>query len=219
MPRIARLVVPNYPHHVTQRGNRRQRVFFQDSDYRYYKHLISQACEHAQCQVWAYCLMPNHVHLVVVPETEDGLRKLFAEAHRKYTRMINLREDWRGHLWQERFHSCVMDEQHLLAAVRYVEMNPVAAKLCDRAEHWQWSSAQAHIQNQDDGLVTVKPMLDRIRHWGIYLNQKSEITVDAIRRATKTGRPGGNDAFLTMIENATGVDARLKSPGRKAGKK
>ena len=97
MPRMARLVVPNYPHHVTQHGNRRQPVFFTGDDYESYKTFLSAACESAQCEIWAYCLMSNHVHFVVVPQTEDGLRKLFAEAHRRYARMINFRKGWRVH--------------------------------------------------------------------------------------------------------------------------
>ena len=218
MPRIARLVVPHYPHHITQRGNRRQPVFFSDHDYQAYKSLIANACEVAQCKVLAYCLMPNHVHLVVVPETEDGLRKLFAEAHRQYTRMINFREGWRGHLWQERFHSFVMDERYLMATVRYVELNPVVANLCDRAQDWPWSSAQAHITQLDDDLVIVKPMLERVPDWQAYLGQKDGLDADKIRLATRTGRPRGDDQFLSLIKKITGIDVRPKRAGRKATK-
>ena len=134
MARMARVVVPNYPHHVTQRGNRRQKTFFCDADYKYYLELMSAFSRKAGTEIWAYCLMPNHVHLVMVPGEEDGLRAALGEAHRRYTGYINCREGWRGHLWQERFHSFVMDEEYLLAAVRYVERNPVAARLCDKPE-------------------------------------------------------------------------------------
>lgn len=216
MPRMARLVVPKYPHHVTQRGNRRQQVFFSDDDYQTYIRLLVNACDSAQCEIWAYCLMPNHVHLVVVPQKEDGLRKLFAEAHRLYTCMINFREGWRGHLWQERFHSFVMDERHLMATVRYVELNPVTAKLCLNAEDWPWSSARAHIMREDDELVTVRPMLQRVQDWRDYLIQEEGIDAERIRQATKTGRPMGNDQFLSMIEKKTGVDTQPKRPGRKS---
>jgi putative transposase len=127
---MPRLVVPGYPHHVTQRGNRRQRTFFTEDDYRYYLALVFESARQAETEIWAYCLMPNHVHLVMVPNTEDGLRATLGEAHRHYTRHINYRQGWRGHLWQERFHSFLMDEDYLLATVRYVERNPVAAGLC-----------------------------------------------------------------------------------------
>lgn len=142
MARIARVVLPDYPHHVTQRGNRRQAVFFSHDDYRTYRTLLAGACRVARTQVWAYCFMPNHVHLILVPSHVDGLRQALGEAHRRYTRRINLREGWRGHLWQERFHSFPMDDAHLVAAARYVELNPVCAGLVQRAADWPWSSAR-----------------------------------------------------------------------------
>lgn len=215
MPRMARLVVPHYPHHVTQRGNRRQQVFFNDGDYQTYRRYVVRALQSSGCEVWAYCLMPNHVHLVVVPESTDGLRALFSEAHRRYTRMINFREGWRGHLWQERFHSFVMDEKYLLATVRYVELNPVKAGLCKFAEHWPWSSARAHTAGKDDELVSVAPMLQRINNWSEYLHQPSSIDEKNIRRATRTGRPAGSDEFLEVVQSLTGIDVRPKRAGRK----
>ena len=133
MARMARVVVPHYPHHITQRGNRRQQTFFCNSDYLFYLHLLKEAKDLTQVDIWAYCLMPNHVHLVLVPEQQDGLAAFFSEAHRRYTKKINSREGWQGHLWQERFHSCVMDEPHLLAGVRYVELNPVKAEMVEEA--------------------------------------------------------------------------------------
>ena len=141
MARLARLVVPGHPHHVTQRGNRGQETFFGDDDYRSYLSLLAECCRKAGTEVWAYCLMPNHVHLVLVPSHEDGLRAALGETHRRYTRHVNLREDWRGHLWQARFHSFAMDENHLLACARLVELNPVRARLVQRPGDWRWSSA------------------------------------------------------------------------------
>jgi len=140
MARMARVVVPFYPHHVTQQGNRRQRTFFGDFDYKIYLELMSEFCCKADTRVWTYCLMPNHVHLVMVPSHLDGLHAVLGESHRRYTRAVNFRKRWRGHLWQERFHSFPMDEAYLLAAVRYVEQNPVAARLCQRAQDWPWSA-------------------------------------------------------------------------------
>jgi putative transposase len=170
MARMARVVIPEYPHHVTQRGNRRQKIFFCDDDYRYYIELMSEFSLNSGTEVWAYCLMPNHVHLVIVPAEENGLRATLGEAHLRYTRYINFREGWRGHLWQERFHSFVMDESHLLSTVRYVERNPIVANLCDHPKEWEWSSARAHFMGEDDKLVRVKPMLERIDDWGAYLS-------------------------------------------------
>lgn len=129
MARVTRIVVTNYPHHITQRGNRRQKTFFCDDDYRYYIDIISEFSRQSGTKVWAYCLVPNHVHPVMVPSEEDGLRSVLGDVHRRYTRHINFREGWRGHLWQERFNSFTMDEYYLLSTVRYMERNPVAAKL------------------------------------------------------------------------------------------
>ena len=131
MARIARVVVPDIPHHITQRGNRRQKTFFCDEDYHEYLALMTASCEQHNVAIWSYCLMPNHVHLIAVPQTEDGLQRALGEAHRRYTRHINFRENWRGHLWQERFASFPMGENHLLAAARYIELNPVRAHMVE----------------------------------------------------------------------------------------
>ena len=214
MARMPRIVVPGYPHHVTQRGNRRQRTFFHEDDYRYYVELLSQFSQQVDTEIWAWCLMPNHVHLVMVPRHEDGLRAALGEAHRRYTRHINFRQSWRGHLWQERFHSFLMDEDYLLATVRYVERNPVAAGLCETPEQWRWSSASAHLKGQDDGLVRVKPMLDRIDNWSAYLSNNNDTSaIDTIRRHTRTGRPLGASLFINKLEQLTGKPIAPKRPG------
>jgi putative transposase len=124
MARIARVVAPGIPHHVTQRGNRRQQAFFYDADYQAYLELMSEWCAKFKVQILAYCLMPNHVHLIAVPETKDSLNRAIGEAHRRYTRRINFREGWRGHLWQGRFSSFILEQNHLFACTRYVELNP-----------------------------------------------------------------------------------------------
>ena len=129
MPRIARIIAPGIPHHVTQRGNRRMETFFRDEDYQAYLSLMAEWCRKYNVAIWAYCLMPNHVHLIAIPETEEGLRLAVGEAHRRYSAMINRRQKWTGHLWQGRFSSFPMDETYLLAAVKYIEMNPVRARL------------------------------------------------------------------------------------------
>src|SRR5277367_1716111 len=151
MARLARVVAAGIPHHVTQRGNRGQSVFFEDGDYRAYMALLAEGCANAGVAVWGYCLMPNHIHLIMVPHDEAGLREALGETHRRYTRRVNFREGWRGHLWQGRFASVPMDEPHLLACARYVELNPVRARLAGRAEDWPWSSVHAHLAGRDDG--------------------------------------------------------------------
>jgi putative transposase len=220
MARMARVVIPGYPHHVTQRGNRRQTVFFSDADYLHYIDLIAEYTALSETEVWAYCLMPNHVHLVMVPKHEDGLRAALGEAHRRYTRRINFRNGWRGHLWQERFHSFVMDERYLLATVRYVELNPVKAKLCREPCDWPWSSARAHLEGKDGRLVNVRPMLERVRDWSSYLSSGDPVESDeVIERHTRTGRPLGSEAFVERLEVATGRSLAPKPPGRRAQQK
>jgi putative transposase len=213
MPRV---VVPGYPHHVTQRGNRKQRVFFGEGDYRAYMRMVAKEKERAEVELWAYCLMPNHVHFVAVPGHERSLAMLFKEAHRKYTRRINSREGWIGHLWQERFYSFPMDQSHADAAVRYVELNPVDACICESPTDWPWSSVHAHFRGSDDLLVTVGPMLERFCDWAGYLGRETPmITPDALRAYGKSGRPAGDDMFIDQLERETGRTLRKRKPGRK----
>lgn len=139
-----------------------------------YRDLLAQAADRAGSEIWAYCLMPNRVHLIVVPSDEDGLRRTFADAHRRYTGFINARHRWTGHLWQGRFGAVVMDEDHLAHAVRYVSLNPVRARLTARAEDWQWSSVRAHLAGEGDELVSVAPALDRYGDFAQFLGAAAD---------------------------------------------
>lgn len=216
MARIARIVAPGYPHHITQRGNRRQQTFFSDDDYRAYLDLMSEWCRRCRVALWAYCLMPNHVHLVAVPKSEDGLRRAIGEAHRRYTLRVNSREGWTGHLWQGRFASVVLEEAHLLAAVRYVERNPVRAGLVATAEEWPWSSARSHISGQEDPLVEVAPMREWIGNWAEYLaSQEDEVLAEALRHHERTGRVLGSDEFIDNLEDTL---TRSIKPGKRGRK-
>jgi len=220
MARLARVVIPGIPHHVTQRGNRRQPTFFRDEDYTAYLELMREWCGRQKVEVWAYCLMPNHVHLIAVPSSEDGLRRAIGEAHRRYTRMVNFRERWRGHLWQGRFASFPMDEAYLLAATRYVERNPVRARLSRCAWWYRWSSAKAHVEGADDVLVKVKPMLDRVGDWKAFVRvREDEDERDTIRRHERTGRPLGSEKFLAKLERLAGRVLRRRKPGPKRKRK
>ena len=217
MPRMARLVVPGYPHHVTQRGSRKQQTFFRDDDYQAYLALLRKHQKPAKVEIWAYCLMPNHVHLVVVPADKDGIAKLLRVTHHRYALRINTRYGWQGHVWQERFHSFVMDEAHLLAAVRYIELNPVRAGLCARPESWRWSSVHAHLGDRPDALVHAEPMRERISDWAGYLATSSEgPTDDDLRAHASTGRPAGDAGFISMLETRTGRRLRPRKPGPQA---
>lgn len=216
MARMPRLVVPGYPHHVTQRGIRCMNTFFSAEDYQAYLDLLVRFRDEAGVRIWAYCLMPNHVHLVVVPARKASLSDLFRQVHRRYTRRINFREDWRGHLWQERFHSFVMDERHLLAAVRYIELNPVRAGLILHPEDWRWSSVHGHLAGRDDDLLTVAPMLKRVGNWSQYLGTEvPEQDLQAIRCHSGTGRPAGDESFVECLEGLTGRTLKPGKPGRR----
>lgn len=201
MARLARLVVPGLPHHVTQRGNGRARTFFADEDYALYRDLLAQACGEAHVVVWAWCLMPNHVHLILVPAEEDGLRRALARTHRRYAGIIHARRGRTGHFWQGRFGSVVMDEAHLAAAVRYVSLNPVRARLVAHARDWRWSSVRAHLYDRDDGLTTRGPVIERFSPFRDFLAEPPDpAAVERLRAAESTGRPVGDKTFLTRLE-------------------
>ena len=204
MARLARVVIPGLPHHVTQRGNHREAVFFSDDDYRAYLELISKAAKASGTEVWAYCLMPNHVHFIMTPSHTDGLRATFAEAHRRYSARIHARLKLTGHLWQGRFSSTAMDERHLIAAARYVAMNPVAAGITRRARDWPWSSAAAHLAGADDAVVTVAPLLSRIADFaGMLAGAEDEAAVRALLSSRTTGRPVGAAEWIKALEAQT----------------
>jgi putative transposase len=176
---------------------------------------MAEWCGKYHVDIWAWCLMPNHVHLIAVPESEEGLARAIGEAHRRYTRRINFREKWRGHLWQERFASFPMDERYLLAATRYVEMNPVAAGIAVRPEEYPWSSAQAHLKAQDDKLVKVEPLLSMVGNWRSFLSLSSEEELTTFRKHERSGRPLGQEAFVNHIEAVLERTLRPQKPGPK----
>jgi putative transposase len=215
MARIPRVIAPGHPHHITQRGNRRQRTFFCDDDYLVYIELMSHWCKKHTVEIWAWCLMPNHVHLIAVPQTENGLARAIGEAHRRFTRHINFREKWKGHLWQERFASFPMDEHHLLAAARYIEMNPVAANLVEKPEDYRWSSAAAHLRAKDDSLTKVEPLLALVPDWHNFLELSDSDAVMILKRHERTGRPLGNSDFIEALEKKLKRTLQPQKPGPK----
>jgi putative transposase len=216
MARLARVVVPGHPHHITQRGNGRARTFFGNADYALYRDLLAEACQAANVEVWAWCLMPNHVHLILVPPDPDGLRRALAPVHRRYAGMIHARRKRTGHFWQGRFGAVVMDEEHLAAALRYVSLNPVRARLVERAQDWRWSSTRAHLRGADDGLTALAPIKDRFPRFADLLATEPDAEAFARLRAAETiGRPLGDHAFLARIERLT---ARHLRPGRRGPK-
>jgi putative transposase len=221
MARLARLVIPNVAHHVTQRGNRRQPVFFSDEDYAAYRDIVAAACATHGVRCLAWCLMPNHVHLILTPSDANGLRAALADAHRRYSRRINFAHGWTGYLFQGRFASYPMDAAHLMAAVRYVELNPVRAKLVGRAEDWPWSSARAHVTGRADGFTDLNALAGIHRNWramllhGLEAGDLDDDEIAAIEAHVRTGRPRGGDAFVARLEAETGRNLKRRKPGPK----
>lgn len=225
MARLARIVVPDIPHHITQRGNRRQEVFFSDEDYAAYRDLVALACLEHRVRCVAWCLMPNHVHLVLTPPAPGALRAALAEAHRRYSRRVNFAHGWAGYLWQGRFASYPMDEAHLLTAVRYVELNPVKARLVRQAEDWPWSSARAHVTGKGDGLTDPGALAGVHRNWramlkrGLAAGDLDPEDEAAIAAHQRTGRPWGDEAFVADLERRTGRTLARRRPGPKPKRK
>ena len=216
MARLARAVFAGLPHHVTQRGNGRGQTFFEDADYRLYRDLLAEQARAAGVEVWAWVLMPNHVHLILVPTEPDGLRRCLAATHRRYAGRIHARLKRTGHFWQGRFGCVAMDEDHLAAALRYVALNPVRAGLVRRAVDWPWSSVQAHLGLADDGLTTTGPVLSRFPNFAelIAAADEDEFT-KRLRKAESVGRPVGGEAFLKQLEAGS---ERVLAPARRGPK-
>jgi putative transposase len=216
MARLARIVIPGHPHLVTQRGNGRARSFFDDADYALYRDLLAENCRAAGVEVWAWCLMPNHVHLILVPSDPDGLRRALARVHRRYAGVIQARRKRTGHFWQGRFGAVAVDEPYLAAALRYISLNPVRARLVERAQDWRWASTRAQLRGRDDGVTELVPIRKRFADFADLLASEPERDLfDRLRAAESIGRPLGDDRFLARLERRTG---RTLKPGKRGPK-
>lgn len=206
MPRIARVVCPEVPHHITQRGVRRFNVFLDEADHLFYLKLLEHYAPRFGLGIVSYCTMTNHVHIVGVPEREDSIAKVFRDCHGTYASDFNKKYGNVGHVWQARPYSCVLDEAHTWAAIRYVERNPVRAQMVQRAEDYRWSSARAHCGMSSDTLL--KPDWQKpqwIGNWSEWLTDSSDTEMEQrVRARTHTGRPCGNDMFVRSIERVLG---------------
>ena len=223
MPRIARIVVPEYPHHITQRGNYRQKIFSDDDDRDKYLSYIQKYSNEYGVSILAYCLMHNHVHFIAVPDKQDSLAKAFKAAHLCYSQYFNRKMKTAGHLWQGRFYSAVLDESHLISAARYIERNPVRAKIVKKPWQWEWSSAQANI-NQAKPKIRLKNLLELVgmscNSWKQLLDCEEDAkTLDNIRKHTLTGRPLGASAFIEKLEKRFGKRMHALTIGRPKKKK
>jgi len=215
MPRIARAVAEGYPHHLTQRGNYRQVVFEDEDDFIQYKTWLKDYSQKFGLKIWAYCLMNNHVHFICVPQTEDSLAKAFNTLHMRYSQYFNRKKGAKGHLWQGRFYSCPLDEIHLYAAIKYVENNPVRAKIVKEPEEYKWSSVNGHISGNDPLLSRDCHLEGDIKDWRAYLKERDDNRlIEGIRKNSLTGRPCGEDAFIQKIEKMLGRNLKAQKRGR-----
>jgi putative transposase len=220
MGRIARVVVPGIAHHITQRGNHRQPVFFDDEDRRVYLAALGENAARYGMRLLGFCLMTNHVHLVAVPERDDSLARALGRAQCDYARWQHIRQRQTGHLWQNRFFSCPLDSGHAWAALGYVERNPVRAGMTAAADQWPWSSARAHVTGVDesalldmDGWRTcwTPPQWRQALEVGVgesFFEQR-------IRQATRTGRPLGAEGFASALERMLNRPLTPAKRGRK----
>lgn len=218
MPRRARLVLPDYPHHVTQRGNRRGDVFLDDEDREVYLRLLDRYSLAGGLALLAYCLMSNHVHLVVVPETLKSLSRVLGLVHMLYATYFNKKQGWSGHLWQARFFSSTLDEAHMWSAIRYVERNPVRAGIVDRAVDYRWSSARGHCGMLRDVHLSADNRWSRIlgerKRWLEWLGEEDPVIVESIRRNTSQGIPSVSERLACQLEEVLGRSMRYHARGR-----
>jgi putative transposase len=217
MARLSRIVVPDLPHHVTQRGNRQQALFLGPEDYARYREMLAERCRAHNVACWAYVLMPNHVHLILTPSDAIGLARAVGETHRRYTSFFNARARSTGHLFQGRYYSRPMDEAHLIAAARYLALNPLRAGLVAAAADWPYSSLGAHLKQRDDALVAVAPLLQRIPRFVDLIEPGPDDTaaLGLFEAGAATGRPLGDADFLSRLEAQLGRSLR---PGKRGPK-
>ena len=219
MPRVSREVFAGVPHHITQRGNRREDVFFDDRDRSTYLSLLTEYGQRHNVEVLAYCLMSNHLHLVMVPEDKEGLQRCLKPVHMRYAQAVNKRYGWSGHLWQGRFFSSPLDESYLWNCIRYVERNPVRAGMVKFAEDYFWSSAAAHCGLREDRLLADRnshfEVFEGVQNWSEWLGEEEDDRqLKTLRSNIQQNLPCGSDQFIENLERLSGRRLRVRSVGR-----
>lgn len=206
MARIARIVLPRLPHHVTHRGNRQAPIFITEEDRESYLRRLMHYSAECGVGVWSYCLMTNHVHLLAVPENGEALALAVGRTHMMHARALNQREGWSGHLWANRFYSAPVEPASAERVARYIELNPVRAGLCRTPEEYPWSSASSHCRGTHDPVLAADdPFATNPAGWRRWLEAGvSDCSVEQVRRATATGTPIGSSEFLEELERRLG---------------
>ncbi|MBU4320438.1 MAG: transposase [Thermodesulfovibrionales bacterium] len=222
MPRIARVCAEGYPHHITQRGNNKDTVFFDNEDRKFYLYVLQRYKNKYEIKILAYCLMGNHVHILAVPEKETSLARGMGGTNLLYTQHINRKYERNGRLWQNRFFSTLVEEDpYLWAVMRYIERNPVRARLVKKAEDYPWSSARAHVLGIKDDVLSEESLLNEkeLKSYREFLRKEDEEIDANIRRATSIGRPLGSEGFIKKLERILGRHLFPKKGGRPRRKK
>jgi len=206
MARLARSTIIGYPHQVTQRGNYEQTVFEEDADLRRYLSWLRECSDRYSIEIWAYCLMRNHVHFVCIPKTDGALAHAFNTLHMKYAQYFHGKKGVTGHLWRGRFLSCMLDDQSVFEEVRFIENNPVRARLVERAEDYPWSSARHHVLGESDPVIMNGSFLNgEIKDWRAYLAERGDTPIlTRTWHSLKTGRPAGDEGFVHALEKILG---------------
>lgn len=222
MSRIARIIAPGYPHHITQRGNNCATVFFDDEDRQTYLKLLVGYAHKYSLQIWGYCLMDNHIHLLAVPETETALARGIGLTNQVYTQYLNRKLSQSGRIWQNRFYSCIVEnEQYLWSVARYIERNPLKAGLAERPEHYRWSSAKAHLTGTIDAILSPVPWLapsEKAAYCQFVETENNDGMDDTLRKATRCGRPFGSEGFIARLESQMDQTLQPKKVGRPRNK-
>jgi len=221
MPRASRFVIPGYPFHITHRGNNRQEIFHTDEDRRKYLFWFEEAKIIYGMKIISYCLMNNHVHFIAIAEDETSFARTIKIVHMRYAQYFNQKYGRIGHLWQGRFYSCILDNTHLINALRYVERNPVRANLAEKPWGWIWSSAREHSGLEKQGIIS----LDKISSYVSLSSWREFIDIDdrqedllEIRKQTFSSRAWAEDSFKELIEYRYGIQLRYKPKGRPMNK-
>ena len=216
MPRTARIVALGFPHHITQRGNNKQTIFLDDTDYAHYLKILEKAKNKYMLEIYSYSLMPTHIHLKAIPNHPDSLAMVFNSCQMQFCQYFNKKYKKIGHLWQSRFFSCSLDKKHAYSVSKYIENNPVRSNLVNSPEDWKWSSARDHLEIEK-GLLSLSPIENvlQISNWEKYLKEDlATEEIFAIKKHLLNGYPLGNSKFLSKVEDLIGYSLKKKPVGR-----
>jgi len=216
MARLVRSIIVGRPHLVMQEGNYKQQVFDVEADYLHYLGWLMEYANRYAVDMWAYCLMPNHIHMVCVPKTETSLARTLNTLHMRYAQYFNGKRAVHGHLWRGRFMSCALDDRSVREEVRFIENDPVRAGIVMRVEDYPWSSARSHLKDETSWIQGCRPFLEGTTpNWKAYLEEEADVDVlGRTWRSLKTGRPSGDEVFVSGLERQVGRRLHALPRGR-----